>query len=163
MHQILEFILPIMAASAEAMIWVLIVVVLVVIGRGAMAPSEKPIFIERNGKFRMHLAPGLNLAQPFIEAIADKVGALTEAKPNGLAFRFKVQDANIATRKLPFYLLEVSMQDGFLCFEARPAPQEAVADPVSPLTEAGHTAPHDFENAVHAVAKSWGVGVCRVG
>ena len=50
MHEILGFILPVIAASAEAMIWVLIIVTLVLIGRGKILPSEKPIIIERTGQ-----------------------------------------------------------------------------------------------------------------
>ncbi len=161
MHEILGFILPILAASAEGMIWVLIVVVLVVIGRGMILPSEKPIIIERNGQFKMHLAPGLNLAQPFLEAIVDRVPRGEKPDGNGIMLRFRVQDKNISSRKLPFYLLEVSLRDGYLCFDASlPAQESHPSDTVS--CAANRTILNDVEDAARTVAKSWGIGLNKI-
>ena len=154
MHEIMQFILPVVAASGEAMLWILMILILVVIGRGKMLPSEKHLIIERHGKYRMDLAPGLNLAQPFIEAIAQQipVGNSTD----NLTLRFEVRDKNISSRKQPFYLLSVSLQNGHLSFEACPSQEP-------------HTVPHSDEilhpeivNAIHAVANTWGIGLQRV-
>src|ERR1017187_8007828 len=123
MHEIMGFIWPMMAASAEGMMWFWIIVVLVIIGRGKILPSEKAIIIDRKGKYKMELAPGLNLAQPFIEAIADHAPLREDTAQNGFILSFEVRDKNIASRKQPFYLLLVSLQNGYLSFEARPAPQ----------------------------------------
>lgn len=158
MHEILGFILPVIAASAEAMIWVLIIVTLVLIGRGKMLPSEKPIIIERTGQYKMTLAPGLNLAQPFIEAIACQVSLREDRSRNGLLLCFEVRDKNIASRKQPFYLLEVALQNGYLCFDAGTVQKELMLD----NTTSCGTLMEDVENASHAVAKLWGIGLQRV-
>lgn len=158
MHEILGFILPVIAASAEAMIWVLIIVILVLIGRGKMLPSEKPIIIERTGQYKMTLAPGLNLAQPFIEAIVSQVPLREDRGQNALLLRFEVRDKNIASRKQPFYLLEIAMQNGYLCFDAGTVQKELMFDNAA-LCGA---LMDDVENASHTVAKLWGIGLQRV-
>ncbi len=158
MHEVMGFILPVFAASAEAMIWVLIIVALVVIGRGKMLPSEKPIIIERTGQYKMILAPGLNLAQPFIEAIASQISSREDRSQNGLLLHFKVRDKNIASRKQPFYLLEVALQNGYLCFDAGTVQKELMLD----NTALCDTLMDDVENAIHAVAKLWGIGLQRI-
>lgn len=163
MHEILGFILPVFAASAEAMIWILLIVILIIIGKGKILPSEKPVIIERKGQYKMHLAPGLNLAQPFIEAIANKAPLREITNQNGLIFRFTVRDKNIATRKQPFYLLEVSLLNGCLCFDARPAQQEPAPLNTRSFAYDGQTMMADVENAIHAVAKLWGIGLHRIG
>lgn len=118
MHKIMEFILPVVFASAEAMIWVLLIGVLVLIGRGKLLPSEKPHNIERTGLYRMRLAPGLNLAQSFIEAVAKQLAPM-HSTADGLLASYEVSDKSIATRKQPHYLLLISIRDGLLHFEAR--------------------------------------------
>ena len=91
MHEIMGFIWPLMAASAEAMIFFWIVVVLIIIGRGKLLPSEKHIVIERNGQYSMDLAPGLNLAQPFIEALASKISLRNEINKSHSELLFQVR------------------------------------------------------------------------
>lgn len=154
MHEILGFILPVFAASAEAMIWVLIIVILIVIGRGKILPSEKPLIIERTGQYRMNLAAGLNLAQPFIESIAS--GLVLPDKHHDEMLRFEVRDKNVASRKQPFYLLEVRLQDGYLNFDASHA-QPAHA----PSAKGGNQA-SEIETSIQAAAKLQGISLCRV-
>ncbi len=161
MHEILGFILPILAASAEGMIWVLMVVVLIVIGRGMILPSEKPITIERSGQLKMHFAPGLNLAQPFLEAIVARIPPREKTADNGVMLRFRVQDKHISSRKLPFYLLEVSLRDGYLCFDASLPAQQSLPPDAAAL-ESHQTIMNDVEDAICAVAKSWGIGLHRI-
>jgi hypothetical protein len=160
MHEILGFIWPIMAASAEGMIFLWIIVILVIIGRGKILPSEKTITIDRNGRYKMELAPGLNLAQPFIEAIAEQISLREDINENGM-LSFKVQDKNIASRKQPFYLLQVSMQNRYLSFNARPVLYDAMLPSTTPLIYNDKTM--SVENAIHAVAKSWGIGLQTLG
>ena len=157
MHEIMQFILPVVAASGEAMLWILMILILIVIGRGKMLPSEKHLIIERQGKYRMDLAPGLNLAQPFIEAIAQHIPAGNAQ--DKLILRFEVRDKNISTRKLPFYLLSVSLQNGHLSFEAGPA-HSALAD-ICPHSDCPLRA--EVENTIHTIAKTWGIGLKRIG
>lgn len=162
MHEIMSFIWPMMAASAEVMIWVLIIVILIVIGRGKILPSEKPLIIERKGQYKMDLAPGLNLAQPFIEAIAKQVPLREDSSHNEQILCFEVRDKNIASRKQPFYLLKVSLQNGYLSFDARPAPPEPVFSDTTSFASNGRTMMDDVEDAIHAVAKLWGIGLHRI-
>lgn len=162
MHEIMEFLLPIFAASAEAMIWVLMIVTLIVIGRGKMLPSEKALVIERNGQYKMDLAPGLNLAQPFIEAIAKQVTLRKDANHNGLILCFEVRDKNLSSRKQPFYLLKVSLQNGYISFDARLAPQESILPNTMSFAYDSRTMMDDVENTILAVAKLWGIGLQRI-
>lgn len=158
----MEFILPFVFASGEAMIGVLILVILFVIGRGKILPSEKPLVIERKGQYKIILAPGLNLAQPFIEAIVKQVTLREDAKQNGLILSFEVRDKNIVSRKQAFYLLEVSLQNGYLCFDASPAPQEPILPNTTSFVCDSQAVMDEVKNAIHAVAKLWGIGLHRI-
>ncbi len=140
----------------------LIVVVLVIIGRGKILPSEKPITIERNGQLKMHLAPGLNLAQPFLEAIVARLPRHEKTQDHSVMLCFKVQDKNISSRKLPFYLLEVSLRNGYLCFDAKLPAQEPAPSDTASLACAGRTIMTEVEDAARAVAQAWGIGLHRI-
>lgn len=162
MHEIMGFILPFIFASGEAMIGVLILVILIVLGRGKILPSVKPLVIERKGQYKIILAPGLNLAQPFIEAIVKQVALREDAKQDGLILGFEVRDKNIASRKKTFYLLEVSLQNGCLCFDASPAPQKPILPNTTSFVCDSQAVLDEVENAIHAVAKLWGIGLQRI-
>jgi hypothetical protein len=153
----MEFILPVIFASGEAMLWILMIVILVIIGKGKLLPSEKTLVIERKGQYRMVLAPGLNLAQPFIEAIAKQV-SLHEACADGALLCFEVRDKNVATRKQPSYLLEIRVREGELNFETRRA--ETVSH--SAGSSGSHGIAGEIEKVVHAIGVSWGIGVQKV-
>jgi hypothetical protein len=159
-HEIMGFVLPIVAASAEAMIWILLILILVIIGKGKILPSQNRLSIVRAGHYKMDLAPGLNLAQPFIEAIAEKLPLRELPWQDNLTICFEVRDKHIATRKNPFYLLNVSLQNGLLSFDANPAPMNtAMGKTCAP----GSTALIDeVENAIREVAKKWKIGLQRL-
>lgn len=160
LHEILEYILPVVFASGEAMIAVLIFTVLIIVGRGKLQPSEKQLFIERAGQYRMVLAPGLNLAQPFIEQLAKQIAAQEHA--DGWSCRFEIRDRQVATAKQPAYLLEVSKSDGTLQFEAKYPQSEsnAVADEIP--HPAQPTSLRQIEQCIRTVAQSWDVKLQRV-
>ncbi len=154
MHQIMEL----LSASGEAVIMLLILMVLFVIGRGRLLPSEKTLFIERPGRYSMKLAPGLNLAQPFIEAIAKQLAQASEVRHQGLELLFEVRDKELATRQRPAYHLAIMAHDGMLHFEASHAPQHG-----SVLAAPKARAQADeVEDAVTAAARSWGIGLLRL-
>ena len=159
MHKIMEFVLPVIAASAEAMIWVLLIGTLLLIGRGKLMPSEKTLIIERKGLYRMLLAPGLNLAQSFIEAVAGRLALHEETKQNGLSICFEVSDKDIATRKHPAYLLDISIRDDMLHFETR-----AVAPAANDIHHQGdmHSTLARIEEAVRTVAATRGISLRRI-
>jgi hypothetical protein len=157
MHKIMEFILPVVFASSEAMLWILMITILIVIGKGKLLPSEKTLVIERKGQYRMVLAPGLNLAQPFIEAIAKQV-SLREACAEGALLCFEVRDKNVATRKQPSYLLEIRVHGGELNFETRPAERASH----SAGSSGSQGVAGEIEKIVHAIGAAWGIGVQKV-
>jgi hypothetical protein len=163
MHEIMGFLWPLMAASAEGMIFLWIIVILVIIGRGKLLPSEKHIVIERNGKYKMDLAPGLNLAQAFIEALAKQISLHEESTRNDAELNFRVRDKNISSTKQPFYLLGISMKNGFLCFEAIAAPLNSKPSEAVPFKLGNHeaTANH-LESEIYAVAKLWVIDLERI-
>ena len=158
MHQIMEFALPVFAASAEGMAWVLIIVILLIIGKGKILPSEKALVIERAGQYRMELAPGLNLAQPFIETVAKQLAHCDDAGSDGAMRCYEVKDKHIASRKQPYYLLNVSRQNGCMSFVAR------TAHPIDAASSA-HAGPglmDEIESAMHSAAASWGIELRRI-
>ena len=157
MHKIMEFVLPVVFASAEAMIWILLITVLIIFGKGKLLPSEKTLVIERKGQYRMVLAPGLNLAQPFIEAIAKQV-SLSDASKDGTLLRFEVSDKHVATRKRPFYLLEICIREGVLHFETKPVEQTSR----SVGADGSQSMTGEIEKAVHAIGAAWGIGLQKV-
>jgi len=163
MREIMGFIWPLMAASAEAMMWFGIILVLVIIGRGKILPSEKPIFIDRTGQYKIKLAPGLNLVQPFIEFLARQIVLHEGTVRNGPEFIFKVRDKNIASRKMSFYLLGISVQNGYLYFEAGPAPAEPVPSRTPPPESVSQLDVfNNVESAIHRAAKLWSVELHRI-
>jgi hypothetical protein len=164
MNKIMEFLLPVALSSGEAIISILIIITVFAVGRGKILPSEKALVIERKGKYSMKLAPGLNLALPFIEAIAKHVPLRENATQDGLLICYEVRDKNIATKKMPFYLLAVSLRESDLFFEAKLVSKDTVA----PVSE--DATPHsdksamkeEVEKVVQAIAASWGVGLRRI-
>lgn len=163
MHEIMGFIWPMMAASAEAMIFLWIIVILVVIGRGKLLPSEKQIVIERSGQYKMSLAPGLNLAQPFIEAVAKQISMADEKSRNNSQFSYRVNDKKISSRKEQFYILSIAIQDNFISFEAKTVPFEMDLSNTKPSVSYSAVAlTGDVEVIIFSVAKLWSVDLERV-
>ena len=94
---------------------------------GKTPPLENPLVIERPGQYHMTLAPQLNLAQPFIEEVASRLGSA--ALPDCDTVFFEVRDRQVTAHGYDFYLLAVSMRSGMLLFQAaRP-----VSKDVNPL------------------------------
>lgn len=84
---------------------------------GKTPQLESPLVIERPGKYKITLAPKLNLAQPFIESIAARIAASADATGSSTQF-FAVRDKQVATRGREGFLLIVSCQNGMLHFQA---------------------------------------------
>jgi len=85
---------------------------------GKTPPLESPLVIERPGHYHMKLAPKLNLAQPFIEVIAAKIGAPGDATQHSEMQCFEVRDRNVAAHGCDSYLLAITQTDGMLHFDA---------------------------------------------
>jgi hypothetical protein len=89
---------------------------------GKTPPLENPLVIERPGQYQLTLAPQLNLAQPFAEAIANAVSELQM----GDGHTFKVCDNQVESHGCHFYLLRIGRRDGMICIQAdRPMLPEA--------------------------------------
>ena len=150
MHNVMEFVLPVVFASGEVMIWILLFVLLIAIGRGRLMPSEKTLVIERQSRYSMVLSPGLNLALPFVEAVAEHLHK--DSKREGLPLCFEVTDPHVSARTP--YLLQISERAGLLHLETCSTPPE--------LREPDGNAACDIEAAVREIGKSWTVRLRRI-
>lgn len=88
--------------------------------RSGKTPSlENPLHIVRPGKYTMSLAPRLNLAQPYIESIANHI----DTSQNGAAsVSFTIQDKQVYEKE---FVLIINYSDGMLTFQAELPPQQA--------------------------------------
>lgn len=91
---------------------------------GKTPPLENPLVIERPGQYHMTLAPQLNLAQPFVEEVASRLGSVT--LPDCDTKFFEVRDKHVTAHGFDFYLLAISKRNGMLFFQAaRPVSKDA--------------------------------------
>lgn len=84
---------------------------------------EKPLLIERPGRYRITLAPKLNLAQPFIESVASRISVANEAIHSSAVQFFAVRDKQVATLVGAGFLLVIGYRNGMLYFQAEQPPQ----------------------------------------
>lgn len=85
---------------------------------GKTPPLDNPLVIERPGIHHMTLASKLNLAQPFIEAIAEQAGIPGIAGQCSATQFFEVRDGQVRAHGQDCYLLAVTLQNGILYFQA---------------------------------------------
>jgi hypothetical protein len=86
---------------------------------GKTPPLENQLVIERPGKYKIILAPRLNLAQPFIEAVIDRLVKLYVSTQHGSAIQyFAVSDKQVAANHGDVYLLAIIVHGGMLYFLA---------------------------------------------
>jgi hypothetical protein len=83
---------------------------------GKTPPLDNPLVIDRPGRYHMTLAPRLNLAQPFIEAIAAQMELAGGA--NSATQYFEVRDKQARAHGHDHYLLAVTCRNGVLYFQA---------------------------------------------
>jgi|APCry1669189101_1035198.scaffolds.fasta_scaffold00558_4 hypothetical protein len=90
---------------------------------GKTPPLENPLVIERAGQYHLTLEPRLNLAQPFIEAVAAQLAS--SAVQNTATIFFEVRDKQVTAHGYDFYLLAITRRNGLWFFQAvRPASGE---------------------------------------
>ncbi len=95
----------------------LAVLFLVFFRPGKTPPLENQLVIERPGQYKITLAPKLNLAQPFIEAIIDRLLKLNVSTQHGSAMQFfAVNDRQVATANGDVYLLAIIVREGMIYF-----------------------------------------------
>lgn len=96
----------------------LCVLYLVFFSPGKTPPLNNPLVIERPGKYHVTLAPHLNLAQPFVEAIARQLLESPERSGNSTTQFFEVRDKHVTAHGHAAYLLAITRRNGMLYFQA---------------------------------------------
>lgn len=95
----------------------LLVMFLMFFRPGKMPPLDNTLVIERPGQYHMTLAPHLNLAQPFIEAVAKQTDTPSDATQYSATQYFEVRDKQVTTHGHDFYLLAVTLRNGTMYFQ----------------------------------------------
>ena len=103
----------------------------------------------------MDLAPGLNLAQPFIEALASNLSLRNAIEKNDSQLLYQVIDKNLASRKHPYYFLTISKKKGNLCFEASTSIDDGISTSMSQSNNSNSIDLIEIE--IKAIAKSWSI------
>ena len=85
---------------------------------GRTPPLKNSLVIERIGQFHMTLAPQLNLAQPFIEAIAGQVRPQIGESKDSTTQCFEVCDKQVSAHGHDCYLMAMTLREGILYFQA---------------------------------------------
>ncbi len=99
---------------------------------GKTPPLENPLVIERPGQYHMTLAPQLNLAQPFVEELAGRLGGMAASDCDTVYF--EVKDRQVAAHGFDFYLLAITRRNGMLLFQAA-RPSSKGGDQVETIRE----------------------------
>ncbi len=87
---------------------------------GKTPPLQNLLVIERPGQYHLTLAPKLNLAQPFIEALANQIGSSGESDSGSLTRFFEVHDPQVVAHGFDFYLLALTQRAGMLYVQVAP-------------------------------------------
>ncbi|MEO6423196.1 MAG: hypothetical protein ABIR84_11105 [Candidatus Nitrotoga sp.] len=96
---------------------IITIIIVLTIRNTKRAVLENPVILNRTGQYHATLAPKLNNAQAFIEAIAMQMPARDESQ-NSSTQCFEVRDPEIAKIGHELYLLAITMRHGILYFQA---------------------------------------------
>lgn len=96
----------------------IITLVVLTIRRGKPVILDNPVIIHRPGKYHITLAPQLNRAQTFIEAIVQQVGDMAQTASDSATQYFAVHDEKVFASGEKLYLLAVASRGGMLYFQA---------------------------------------------
>lgn len=96
----------------------LCVLYLVFFRPGKTPPLSKSLMIDRPGKYHVTLAPHLNLAQPFVEAIAQRLMEPTGRSGDSGTQFFEVTDRHVTSHGHDTYMLAITQRNGILLFQA---------------------------------------------
>lgn len=134
------------------------VLFLILFRPGKTPPLDNPLVIERPGQYRMTLAPQLNLAQPFVEAVAKQIGSHGDAEPDSATQCFEVRDKQVTAHGHDSYLLSITRRNGMLYFQAdHPSGNQAVTEGA-----AANTSQH-IATSVLEVAQPRGISIKQLG
>ncbi len=99
-------------------------ILLIVFRPGKTPPLANPLVIERAGQYHITFAPQLNLAQPFIEAIAHELNSLPTDGHSATQY-FEVDDSQAKAHGHKAYLLAITRRNGMNYFQATsPQPKD---------------------------------------
>lgn len=113
----------------ETLTLITIAILLLIYFRSGKTPKlDNPLVINRTGRYQATLAPQLNLAQPFIEAIAEQLGSMSDTKQISATHIFEVYDKQVAAHGQKFYLLAIRKHEGMLYFDAHQSAAEIQDD-----------------------------------
>ena len=101
-------------------LFLLIAIVIVVIWaiRGKPASLVAPVVISMPGLYHITIAPQLQEARAFIEAIASRVGVIAVGTQDSVSCYFEVQDARACKTEMGRYLLAASIRADMLYLQA---------------------------------------------
>jgi len=105
----------------------LTVLFLVFFRPGKTEPLKSPLTINRGGQFHAVLAPMLNLAQPFLEDVSQRLDPQARQDGDAPVCCYRVRDREVRAHGQDFYLLAAALRGGMLYFQAA-APQDGVPD-----------------------------------
>jgi len=83
---------------------------------GKTPPLENPLSIVRPGKYEIKLEVKLNLAQPFLESVANRLRPLIENLNGNAVQYFVIQDKQVKAHGSDKYLLAVCCRDHMIYF-----------------------------------------------
>jgi hypothetical protein len=96
----------------------LTLVLISVLRPGKTPPLDNPLVIERPRQYHMTLAPQINLAQPFIEALVKKIGPTSDEPQFSQTQYFEVRDNQVTAHGHDYYLLAITQCNSMLYFQA---------------------------------------------
>ena len=118
---------------------IITVIVVLTLRNTKRVALESPLILNRTGQYHATLAPRLNVAQTFVEAIAKQLSGPREAKQSSATQCFEVRDPEAAKLGQERYLLAITMRHGLLYFQAI-TPLASDQDSHDMLMEAAHNA-----------------------
>ena len=96
----------------------LCVLYLVFFRPGKTPPLNNPLVIDRPGKYHVTLAPNINLALPFVEAIAKELIYADSRSGDSDTQHFNVIDKHVNAHGHENYLMAITQRNGILSFQA---------------------------------------------
>lgn len=121
---------------------------------GKTPPLENPLVIERPGQYHLTLAPQLNLAQSFIEAIVRQIASLADVPANTETYYFEVRDSEVSAHGFECYLLAITRREGLLYIQAAPPLSKDRSTYLTVISEFAHRVLVRFpDDEAHAPAE----------
>ncbi|CAH1904579.1 conserved hypothetical protein [Candidatus Nitrotoga sp. HW29] len=121
---------------------IITIIIVLTLRNTKRAVLENPLILNRTGQYQAILAPKLNIAQTFIETIAQQIPSPRDESQSSSTQCFEVHDPEAAAIGQELYLLAITIRHGLLYFQAI-VPRPLINDQDSHfnmLMEAAHNA-----------------------